>query len=221
MIKSWWRGFRPNIYALPIYLLTRVVGATLRLKTVGYEKAMELEGGKIFLVWHGRTFIAALLFRKKRFWTIISHSNDGRLQAKIFNKFGFNLIRGSSGDGGIKALIESIRVLKKRHTMAFTPDGPLGPSHIIKQGVLLMAKKSGAAIIPMGFSAQRRWLVPSWDKYMVPYPFSKGIIIFGDPVWISSKTTSDEEEVIRINLEKTMCSLEEQAEKLMGHINVN
>lgn len=221
MIKSWWRGFRPNVYSFPIYCLARAIGATLRLKTIGYEKISHLQGSKIYLTWHGRTFIAATFFRKKGVWTIISHSNDGRMQAKIFQRFGFNLIRGSSGDGGVKALIESIKILKQGKIMAFTPDGPLGPSHIIQPGVLLMAKKSGAAIIPLGFSSKWRKFIPSWDKYMIPFPFSEGVIVFGDPIWIPSNADQIEENEAKIKIQQTMCTLEEQAEVIMGHENAD
>jgi len=203
--------------ALPIYLLVRLIGLTVRLKVEGYEKCESLPGGKIFAGWHGRTLLAALFFAGKGVWTIISQSNDGKLQDRVFRRFGFQTIRGSSGRGGVRAAIESIKVLRKGVTMAFTPDGPRGPTHVVQEGIMLMAQKSGAWIVPVGASASRRRLVGTWDRYMVPCFFSRGIMVFGEPMQVPADADSVALENLRQKLEQELNQLEEEAERRMGH----
>src|SRR5688572_9644726 len=104
--------------------------------------------------WHGRSFAFANHFRGKGLWVIISQSRDGEMQSRIFGKLGFNIIRGSTVRGGVRALVDSIRVLKYGGTMAMTPDGPRGPNGVVQAGVMAMAQKSGAALVPGGFSCR-------------------------------------------------------------------
>lgn len=204
--------------AFLVYAIARFIGLTVRLKTEGYDRYKKEPRSIIFAGWHGRTLMAASLFRKKGFWTIISLSRDGEVQNQIFQRFGFNTIRGSSGRNGVKALVESINVLKQPGTrMAFTPDGPRGPTHIVQSGIVQMAQKSGCLLVPVGVSARRRWLAKTWDSFMVPKPFTSGLMIFGDPIEIDAKASSDEAERVRLLLENEMNRLEAEAESRMGH----
>ena len=216
-MKKWWRRVRPKVVALPIYMIVRAIGLTLRLKVEGFDEAERHEGGKVYSGWHGRTLIPALVFRNKRFTTIISHSRDGEMQNRIFTRFGFETIRGSTGRGGERALVESIRCLKKGKTMAFPPDGPRGPSGVIQPGIMMMARKSGAALFPVGCSARRRWLAPAWDKYMIPLPFSKAVMIVGEPVVVPAGADDEEVERCRLELQDRMHAAEREAERRMGH----
>lgn len=216
-MKAWWRRVRPHVLAAPLFLLVRLIMSTVKVETRGYEEIKALPGGKILAGWHGRTMIGTKIFFRQGVWTIISQSRDGEMQNKIFTKFGFKTIRGSTGRGGIQALAESIRVLKDGQTMAFTPDGPRGPSGVIQSGMMLMAKKSGCWLVPCGVSASKRWLVKSWDRYMVPKPFSRAIMICGEPIQVPPKVSDEEFEQIRQELERRMHALEREAEAHYGH----
>jgi lysophospholipid acyltransferase (LPLAT)-like uncharacterized protein len=216
-MKAWWRRVRPAVLAPLVFWVARLIGATLRVRTEGYDGAKALPGGKIYAGWHGRTFVAAHFFRGQGVWTIISQSRDGEMQNRIFRRFGFNTIRGSSGRGGVKAAIEAIEVLRRGETMAFTPDGPRGPSGVVQDGIMLMAKKSGAWLVPVGVSARRRRLVRSWDRYLVPGFFSEAIMIFGEPMRLDADADADETERVRQRLERAMHELEREAEERMGH----
>ncbi len=217
-MKAWWRRARRVLLVWPVYALARLIGITLRIQIEGYDRLNDLEGGKIFAGWHGRTLIAANYFKGKGLWTIISQSNDGEMQNRIFRKFGFNTIRGSSGRGGARAAIESIKVLKAGGVMAFTPDGPRGPTHVVQEGIMMMAQKSGAWLVPVGVSASRRKLIKTWDSYMVPGFFSKAIMIFGEPVRLAERMTPEAMEKARRELQDRMNELEVEAERRMGHV---
>lgn len=216
-LKQWWRGVRPYVLSGPASFLVKMVGNTLRIDLEGWERVQALGHGAILSGWHGRTFLATRSFRGAGIWTIISLSRDGEMQDRIFRSFGFKTIRGSTGRGGAKAAIESIRVLKEGGIMAFTPDGPRGPSGVVQGGMMLMAKKSGAALVPVGVSARRRWLAPTWDKFMVPLPFTKGLMIFGEPLYVDPSATDEEVEAVRLKLESEMHRLQAVAEARMGH----
>lgn len=217
-MKAWWRRIRPNVLSLPIFLLARLIGLTLRIQVDGWDKLQALPGGKILAGWHGRTFVAAIFFRGKGVWTIISQSRDGEMQNRIFTRFGFKTIRGSTGRGGVRAAVEAIRVLREGAMMAFTPDGPRGPSGVVQDGILTMAMKSGAAVVPVGVSASRRKLVKTWDRYLVPGFFARCLMIFGDPLYLPADASPEQIAEVRERLQAEMHRLEEEAERRMGHV---
>ena len=216
-MKAWWRRVRPRILPYPIYWLVRLILATVKIQLIGWDKVEALTTGSILSGWHGRIVLATKVFRGRGVYALISHSRDGEMQNKIFRLFGFKTIRGSTGRGGIKALRECINVLKSGEMMAFTPDGPRGPSGVVQNGMLVMAKKSGAAMIPVGVSANRRWLFRSWDRYMIPKPFSAGVMIFGEPMYLDENASDEQVELVRQQFEKEMHRLERQAEAQFGH----
>lgn len=216
-MKKWWRNIRRKIVPPFAYGFARLLGATLKIKTVGYDRYEKLETGQLFVGWHGKTFVPAMLFRGRGVWTLISHSHDGDMQNTIFGWLGFSTIRGSTGRGGARAIVESIRVLKKGGTIAFTPDGPRGPSGIVQGGIMLIGKKSGAALIPVGVSANRCWNVPTWDRYMFPKPFAKCLVIFGDPIYLSKDASQEEVELAREKLEQATHKIQAEADSEMGH----
>lgn len=169
--------------------------------------------GKIYCGWHGHSLIPALYFRNQGQWVIISHSRDGEMQTRIFTKLGYNIIRGSTGRGGARALIESIRVLRNGATMAITPDGPRGPSGVVQEGIMMMAQKSGCALIPVGTYARPAWFAPTWDRYMVPWLFARAIFIVGDPLYVAENSSPKEVEAIKLKLQEEIHRLQALAKE--------
>lgn len=217
-MKTWWRSIRPKLLPPLILAIIKTLMATVSIELKNFTEPQQ---GTIMIGWHGRIILATKTFRKSGQWIMISQSRDGEMQNRIFSNLGFNVVRGSTGRGGMKALLEAIRELKKGAVFALTPDGPRGPSGIIQGGVITMAKKSGCPIIPVGVSANRRWLFKSWDRYMIPKPFAKGIMIFGDPISIPADATEEETEQLRIKLETELHRLETQAEAHYNHPKPN
>lgn len=192
------------------------MGASLRLETPGLEKIASLPHGVIVCGWHGKSFIPGFFFRNKAFSVLISHSRDGEIQNKVFRSLGYSVIRGSTGRGGVRAAVECIRCLKHGGSMAMTPDGPRGPSGEVQGGVMLMAQKSGAALVPVGVSARPRWLAPTWDRYMIPMPFARALFIIGDPIYVPEESTDEEVEQKRLQLQREIHRLEREAELKLG-----
>lgn len=214
-MKQWWRERRPYVLSGLIFFFARAIAATLRLQLVNYGSVETIRTGKIFCGWHGRSFIPGTFFRKRGYWVIISHSRDGEMQTRIFKRFGYNVIRGSTGRGGARALIESIRVLRDNASMAITPDGPRGPSGVVQEGVMVMAKKTGCALIPVGTYARPAIFFKTWDDYMIPLPFARAVFVFGAPIYVPSDAAPEAVEEQRKLLETEIHRLQAEAKSLV------
>lgn len=204
---------KKRVFARIAIGLIRSISTTLRLELQGWEQYENSDEKLIFCGWHGKSFIFANQFRRRGYWVIISNSNDGDIQDMVFRALGFQTIRGSTGQdrGGIKAALQGIQALKEGGTMAITPDGPRGPSKVVQGGVMLMARKSGAKLVPVGISAKRAWYAGSWDSYMFPMPFSKARMIFGEPIPVAEKATEAEVEEVRQRFEAEIERLDQLA----------
>ena len=202
-----------------VYHLARLLFSTLRLRFENPEGLDTKGRGAIFVTWHGRSLIPANVFRKKGYWALISLSRDGELQNNIFRRFGFQTIRGSTGRGGVKGALQMARKVREGGVLAFTPDGPRGPSHKVQLGVILMAEKSGAPIIPLGISASRRWLMKSWDSYMIPKPFARAYFLVGEPINVPPDLDEAGREEIARQVEIAINRLEREAEARGGYCN--
>ena len=216
-MKSWWRRVRNKIYGPAVYFIARAITSTMRHSVHGPEPVYEHDGPVVMAVWHGRTLIPAFYYRNTDMWTILSQSKDGEITNHVFKRLGYNIIRGSTGRGGIQALTSCIRILKKNVVLAFTPDGPRGPGGVVQSGIVLMAKKSGAKLVPLGVSAERRWLAPSWDSYQIPFPFTKSHLVFGEPISVPRDADDATIEAIRAQFESALHEQEQRAEILCGH----
>ncbi len=214
-MKEFFRRIRPYLLGKPLFWVIRLIGSSLKLEIRGWEK-YEGVGNAVIAGWHGRSFLALLFFRNKGLYVMTSLSRDGQIQTKIFENFGFQAIRGSSSRGGAKALAESIRTLKKGGVLAMTPDGPRGPAGRIQPGVMMMSKKSGAKLIPTGLASEKRWVLSTWDKYMLPKPFSRAVIIFGDAVVVPPDADDAKLEECRRELERRVHEVQREADGLMG-----
>ncbi len=143
----------------------------------------------VVLCWHGKVGFTQLCF--KHYWrgratkTIISEHFDGELITQISAFFGVGAIRGSSTRGGVRALAESLRELRRGTDVAITPDGPRGPYHSVSDGSVQIAQKSGVRLVFVTFTASRFWRLKSWDRMMIPKPFSTITFRMGEPFSIA------------------------------------
>lgn len=161
----------------------------------------------IFVIWHGRTMMLCpvVALGGMRGYAVASQHRDGRMMAKLLRLFGLRAIYGSSSKGGVSVLRNGLRVLARGDSaICMSPDGPSGPSMRIKDGAMYFAQMSGAPIIPVGFSASRAWIQPRWDKYLVALPFSKLNINIGNPFWVPRKSTPEQVDKIRREIEDFM-----------------
>ena len=176
-----------GLISLAAWTLMHIIGHTARFKVIGYERVTELvKSGRGFIlaVWHGRTLMPVHYCRGMGIWAITSLSRDGELQTNIVSRFGYRTIRGSTGRGAIKAALGACKRLEEGGILAITPDGPKGPQHEVQPGIIFMAQRAGCPIIPIGVGARPRRLMKAWDEYLLPLPFSKCALVFGEPLTI-------------------------------------
>lgn len=149
----------------------------------------------IYAFWHSRLLVTSFIFRKTGKTAVVSSSKDGRIAADVAMKWGHEIIYGSSSRGGLAALRQCVKVLRKGGSIAITPDGPRGPKEVVKPGVAQIAIMSGAPVVPISVEADRAWHLKSWDRFMIPAPFAKLTITLGEPIYpaadFSEKETLD------------------------------
>jgi lysophospholipid acyltransferase (LPLAT)-like uncharacterized protein len=164
-------------------LVARAWLATVRVRVHGAEM-LEGEGAAVLAFFHGTQLLLHKLRRRKRTCVMVSHSRDGELQAAALRALGFDVVRGSSSRGGARALASMVHKLRGRETDAvFAVDGPRGPYGVVKPGALALAEKSGARVIPAGAAARRRIVLDrAWDRFVLPWPFTRVDIVLGAPL---------------------------------------
>jgi lysophospholipid acyltransferase (LPLAT)-like uncharacterized protein len=181
--------------------------ATCRITTVGEENFRPFwDAGKptVFVLWHGRLLPCTYHHRKQGVVTLVSRHRDGEYIARIVERWGFVPVRGSSSRGGLEALRELMRWVRRGRSLAITPDGPRGPREVMKPGPLLIAQRTGAPIIPTECTASRAWFFGGWDRFLIPQPFSRVTIEYGEPVWVPRDADEAALEVIARDVERRM-----------------
>ncbi len=144
----------------------------------------------IYIFWHQNLLSILLNAPQKKIRVMISNSFDGELIAGPTELFGSKAIRGSSTRGGFAALKEMVRHAQN-HSLALTPDGPRGPAFKIKEGVAYMAFLSGLPIVPVVFDIQHKWQFNSWDRFIVPKPFTRIDMHYLEPVFVNNREELD------------------------------
>ena len=171
----------------------------------------------IVAFWHGRMFLLpfALKSYAEKVAILISRHRDGELIARIVEKMGFKTVRGSSGKGkgGERAFKEMVKLIEEGYTIAITPDGPKGPREVAKPGVAKLAMKTGVPVYPLTFSASWKFNLNSWDRFLIPYPFSKCRVILGEPIKPENFETEEE---LRTEIELKLKELTEKTDTTGG-----
>ena len=188
-------------------LLARLVGAlivlhraTLRVERLHFDHYLGLRARGVpilFALWHGRMFLSIQAHRGEGIVTMASRSKDGELIARWLEKNGYTVVRGSTTRGGGEALRRMVRSVRSGRYAALTVDGPKGPPRIVQPGVVQLARLTGAWILPITSSASRPRFLASWDRYLLPLPFSRGFVAYGEPFPIP-REMSDEAALARI-----------------------
>lgn len=173
-------GQRVTLWIVPklTALLLALVGATLRFETIAEEGATPATppARGIFCFWHRCTLPAGWYFRKFRCSILISQSFDGELIARTLALLGYGSVRGSSSRGGVAGLMAMRDVLARGEPVVFTADGPRGPIYQTKIGPVKLAAMTGTEIGCFYLLPERSWTMRSWDRFLVPLPFSRVVV---------------------------------------------
>lgn len=194
--------------------------SSYRLRVTGdVDGRRLLESGEpvVLTLWHDGIFATApylrvVARRGVEVTYLVSPSVDGDLVARVVRRIGGRVVRGSATRSGVKAMRELHRAIVRRHAAAVVlPDGPHGPAHVYKQGALVVARLSGAAVLPVGCAAGRQWRLRTWDRLRVPQPFARVCVEIGEPVRVPRDADDAAMESGRRGLEATLERLERVA----------
>ena len=174
----------------------------------------------IFCFWHNRLLIMPYVYQryrgKKNMCAMASRSRDGECISDVLKGFGFEVARGSSSRGGEAAVMEMTDRLAAGFDAAIVPDGPKGPCCQVQPGVIMLSQLSGVPIVPATYNVMRKKRLRSWDRFIIPAPFSRGVFIFGDPLYIAPDANDAEREKAREKLQAAMRELDLKAASLLG-----
>ena len=172
-------------------IASRVVGAvilglraTIRIEERHAERHRRLaESGEpyVYALWHGRMVLPILVHRHEDVVTMASRSKDGEIIARWLLRNGYIPARGSTTRGGGAALQEMIGRVREGHPAALTVDGPKGPPRVVQPGILRLVRETGARVLPISGASSRPRFLRSWDRYLVPRPFSRNVVTYGEP----------------------------------------
>jgi lysophospholipid acyltransferase (LPLAT)-like uncharacterized protein len=211
-LESW----RARVLIVLGFGLYRLWARTLRLRiedphdVIGFVRRQPV----IFAIWHNRLLMLPRVFDPsfptRQSYGLISASRDGDLIAIFIERSGYGTIRGSSSRKGVSALRQLMDTLAANGNVLFTPDGPRGPVYHVSPGVIFLAQKSGAPIVPIHMEYSSCWRLKSWDRFIVPRPFATLRAIFGAPIHLEPAADAAQPEDERLRLQNAMMSLVEE-----------
>ena len=193
---------------------------TLRVTRIGLdniEAARVNAGNTLLVVWHGRLLPLVYVHRNEGINVLVSTHQDGEYIARVIHGLGFSTSRGSSTRGGIRALRELMGAGNERRDLAITPDGPRGPGEKVQPGVIYLAKRLGLPIVPIGVSTRPSIRARSWDRFMIPMPFARCIVVYGEPVLFESSVSKESIERAGADLELRLAEVTRKADDICGH----
>jgi len=172
----------------------------------------------IFALWHSRLLLPCYNYKGFTFSAMVSNSADGEIVAQVLQRHGHQTIRGSTGKGGLRALLRQIADMRTHvRPGVVIPDGPQGPRHKVQPGVILLAQKTGCPIIPLAYSSKKRKIFSSWDRFMLPYPWTKGVLTYGRPIEVPPSANAETLECCARQLEQELNRITAQADDYFGH----
>jgi lysophospholipid acyltransferase (LPLAT)-like uncharacterized protein len=161
----------------------RVLGATWRFDATlpeGADDVLQRRRAVVIVLWHEELLPILWRHRGLGISAVVSIARDGQYLADAAGRLGYDLIRGSSRRGATQALLGALRALEERRSVAFTPDGPIGPRRVAKAGAAAAAQRAGVPIVPIRAVVSRAWRFKSWDRFVVPKPFARVGIRYGE-----------------------------------------
>jgi lysophospholipid acyltransferase (LPLAT)-like uncharacterized protein len=185
--------FRQRIAARLLWMLLTLLGATIRWRredAAGYFAGKVQPPQVIFAIWHNRLALVLNIHRRfiARSWPqrrvagLVSASRDGGFLARMMELSGALPVRGSTSKRGAQALLELTRAAEQGADLAVTPDGPRGPCYTVQEGVIAAAQITGLPIVPVSYDLSWKLRLRSWDRFLVPLPFSRCVVRAGEPV---------------------------------------
>lgn len=169
----------------------------------------------IISFWHDQLFMMVKGYHGPGARILISASKDGELISRTMQCFGQDSVRGSSSRGGRAAFRHMLEIAKQPFDLVITPDGPKGPRQQVKDGLIQLARLSGRPVVPMAFACSRGHRFKSWDLFLLPYPWGKGVYRFGTPLYLRKGESID---AFRVRIQQAM---DDNTRKAQEHLTTH
>lgn len=179
--------------------LLRLLSLTWRVEFVNDHVVRALRERKqpfVYVLWHGQLLPLIWTHRGRNIAIMVSEHRDGEIIARVARAIGFRLVRGSTTRGAARALLSASRELESGFDVAVTVDGPRGPAGVVTPGALVISQRTSAPMVPTAASASRAWRLRSWDQFMIPKPFARVVVAYGEPISIQANTPRDAAEQV-------------------------
>lgn len=217
--RPWWRkpvlavaaAVGPPILALAV----RALGWTLRLRLIDAEDlfARWARGEQVIVAfWHDRLLVMPIFARRVPVCAMVSQHRDGEIAVRALGWWGVRAVRGSATRGAVGGFLRLIGAYRQGYNLAVVPDGPRGPRHTAKAGVIRLAKATGAPIYPVSYAASRAVRLRSWDRLLIPLPFARVVVLVGEPLVVARHCEREQLEERRRSLEARLAALTRDAE---------
>jgi len=216
---SRWKRIQAAAIAAAGYPVIAALGHTLRWRVSGLQHldAIRAAGHQpVMAFWHGRILPATVYFRRRGIVVITSDNFDGEWIARIIERFGYGTARGSTSNGGRRALLQLVREMKAGKAAGFTLDGPRGPAKVAQPGAVWLAMATGNPLLPFHLEASSSWTVRSWDRTQIPKPFSTVALAVGAPLYVEPGAPEPALEAARLELQRRLAAAEAEAQALLS-----
>ena len=202
------------------YWFIRLIGPTLRVCVSREEGAQESIGERPLIAsfWHACIIPATYMCRNLGVRVMSSNSYDGEYMGRIIGKFGFVAVKGSSSRNAVRALLGLRRALQDGWTVAFSIDGPRGPRYKVKAGPVALARSSGIPLTMFHVAIERAWVLNTWDRLIIPKPFSRALLRFGKKIPVPENATDEELERYQQDLQDSLDRVREFSEANVNQV---
>jgi lysophospholipid acyltransferase (LPLAT)-like uncharacterized protein len=193
--------------------LVKAIGVTWRVQVVRGDLERNVRARRrnvIYAFWHGHLLYLMYRYRGSGVYILVSQSRDGEMLSQILRYFGLPTIRGSSSRGARRSLLELVRRARAGASAALAPDGPRGPRHRAQSGIITLAQLTEIPIIPVAVGARWKIEFQSWDRFLLPLPYSRVVVAYGEPVVVPRDADASLLEQKRQELEGRLLKLTEE-----------
>ena len=200
------------------YAYIRLLHATMKIDYRNQDVLVEARrtaGGYVIVCWHSRFVMMPYGFIHPTI-ALASRHRDARMLAAILRKLGLEVAEGSSSAGGAQGIRQILRRVSQGFTVAITPDGPRGPRRRAKGGAVTTARIGGLPLIPVAFSARPARRLASWDRTLLPFPFARGLFVYGDPIYVQRDADETQQETVRVRIETELDRVTDEADRAVG-----
>jgi len=183
---------RSLLIAVLVTFYLRLLGWTSRIEILGEENLPQKPF--IYVFWHSRLMLLAYSHRGRGSTILVSTSKDGDISAIVNRQVGNRVIRGTASNESQarRSLLKLVKTIRENKVIVLTPDGPRGPKGEVKKGIPFIAQKTGCPIVPITYSAKRKIILNTWDKFLFPLPFNRAVVLSGKPIYVKKNENIDE-----------------------------